>query len=182
MPTNLPINPKEPTSNSRSTTEILFCPACGTGYRSGELFCSQCDTVFDQAGRTHTINASQMPPIPITTPRGKLIASRQKPISFEIDGRLITLPSRSDLTVGRLTDHSGDLQPDVDLGSFAAMQKGVSRRHLRIAYKSSIVYISDLNSSNGTWLNGRRLVGFNLSLLHDGDELRLGELRIKVRF
>ncbi len=43
-------------------------------------------------------------------------------------------------------------------------------------------YVSDLNSTNGTWLNGQHLIPFNEYLLHAGDELRLGLLKVEVRF
>lgn len=49
----------------------------------------------------------------------------------------------------------------------------VSRQHLEIFAKPGGLYVRDLGSANGTWLNGRRL-GSEPVLLEDGAELRVG--------
>jgi FHA domain len=50
---------------------------------------------------------------------------------------------------------------------------GVSRRHARVVHDDSGVWIADLGSTNGTFLNGERLV--SPTQLHDGDQLRFGD-------
>lgn len=50
---------------------------------------------------------------------------------------------------------------------------GVSRRHARIYLEENLAYIEDLGSSNGTFLNGERLV--QAKSLHSGDLIGLGQ-------
>jgi FHA domain len=54
----------------------------------------------------------------------------------------------------------------------------VSRRHLRFESHGSFVYIEDLHSSNGTFLNGRRVT--EAIEIRDGDEIDVGTTRIRV--
>jgi hypothetical protein len=51
---------------------------------------------------------------------------------------------------------------------------GVSRHHARIVYDTDYVYLEDLGSTNGTWLNGERLDEDERRRLHDGDQIIFG--------
>ena len=56
----------------------------------------------------------------------------------------------------------------------------VSRRHSRIFLANGAVYIEDLGSQNGTFVNGTRL---DLArLLRSGDEIRAGDVVFKLKF
>ena len=55
----------------------------------------------------------------------------------------------------------------------------VSRRHLRFVRRHDEVFVEDLNSSNGTMLNGR-VVAAPLPI-EDGDEIRVGARLLRVR-
>ena len=52
--------------------------------------------------------------------------------------------------------------------------KSVSREHTRIRRDGRRWFVDDLGSTNGTWLNGERLIG-SLPLL-DGDSLKVGDV------
>src|SRR5438876_7020989 len=56
----------------------------------------------------------------------------------------------------------------------------ISRQHCILSVAKTDVQIRDLGSTNGTLINGRRVVG--QQVLHDGDHLQLGPvvLRIKI--
>jgi hypothetical protein len=57
---------------------------------------------------------------------------------------------------------------------------GVSRRHALLrAGKDGTWRLVDLASTNGTWLNGRRVA--HSRGVSDGDEVRLGRLRLTIR-
>lgn len=78
--------------------------------------------------------------------------------------------------VGRLSEADG-IKPEVDLSPFG--EGGVSRKHAQITRAEGQVYVEDLSSSNGTFLNGERLQpGLQTPLKHQ-DEVRFGSLRFQ---
>jgi len=50
----------------------------------------------------------------------------------------------------------------------------ISRRHFQVRFESDVFYISDLGSTNGTYLNGRKLNPNEEQILRDGDVVGLG--------
>jgi hypothetical protein len=54
----------------------------------------------------------------------------------------------------------------------------VSRRHARFEGQNGVIYVEDLKSSNGTFLNGRR-VGEAIEV-RQGDEIDVGTTRLVV--
>lgn len=58
--------------------------------------------------------------------------------------------------------------------------KYVSRRHARIFYRDGSWYIEDLDSSNGTIVNGTDIKGRGPVKLGKGDEIIVGSTIIKV--
>jgi hypothetical protein len=54
----------------------------------------------------------------------------------------------------------------------------VSRRHARFESREGVVYVEDLGSSNGTFLNGRRV--HEAIEVRRGDEIDVGTTRIAV--
>ena len=55
----------------------------------------------------------------------------------------------------------------------------MSRRHARFESQNGIVYVEDLHSRNGTFLNGRR-VGEAIEV-RDGDAVDVGTTRLLVQ-
>lgn len=78
--------------------------------------------------------------------------------------------------VGRMSEADG-VKPEVDLAGFG--EGGVSRRHAQVVRAEGQVYLEDLSSSNGTFLNEVRLQpGLQTPLKHQ-DEVRFGSLRFQ---
>ena len=50
----------------------------------------------------------------------------------------------------------------------------VSRRHFQVRFDSDVFYICDLGSTNGTYLNGKKLNPNEEQILRDGDRVGLG--------
>ena len=50
----------------------------------------------------------------------------------------------------------------------------ISRRHFQVRFESDVFYISDLGSTNGTYLNGNKLNPNEDHILRDGDVVGLG--------
>ena len=86
---------------------------------------------------------------------------------------------KNPLIVGR-ADTSGEYKPDVDLGPFGGEEKGVSRRHLKLFTSDTDLMVTDLQSNNGTMLNGQPLEADKSYPLKDKDQLQLGRFKLDV--
>jgi hypothetical protein len=73
-------------------------------------------------------------------------------------------------------------ETDIDLTPYGAMDRGVSRMHAQLELKDNKLYITDLNSTNGTYLNASRIEPFQAMVLHKGDDVILGRLAVQVLF
>jgi pSer/pThr/pTyr-binding forkhead associated (FHA) protein len=109
-------------------------------------------------------------------------------VSHEQGKVIIDFPGVHDPVVV-LVEHSvilgrGELdspnEVSIDLKPYGASEMGVSRRHARLHRTTSIIYITDLNSRNGTLLNGERLLPHQARILRDEDEVQLGRLIFHV--
>jgi predicted component of type VI protein secretion system len=57
----------------------------------------------------------------------------------------------------------------------------VSRRHLRIGLRGGELFAEDVNSLNGTLLEGQALMPFQAVVLREGQTLTLGRAVLRVR-
>jgi len=87
----------------------------------------------------------------------------------------------TEISIGRF-DPTTNTSPDVDLLKFGGGEKGVSRKHAVIIRRDGALSVVDHNSGNGTYLNGQKLVANQPRILRNGDDLRLGNLKLRVSF
>ncbi len=89
---------------------------------------------------------------------------------------------RTTCVVGRSLDCDLPLPSDIWHGT-------VSRRHCRVEVRSSGVWVRDLGSLNGTYVNGLCIGGREFApyrepgrrfRLQSGDEIRLGDTRLRI--
>ena len=85
------------------------------------------------------------------------------------------------LLVGR-SHKSLPTQPEVDLTPFLMEKHGVSRRHALIRLRDSRLEIQDLDSTNGTGINGFRFGPKETHQIRNGDIITLGRVNIKISF
>ncbi len=71
---------------------------------------------------------------------------------------------------------------DIDLRGYGGREKGVSRLHATLHRVNSTLSIVDLNSSNGTFYNGVRLLPGQPRFLQSGDEVCFGNMRFRIHF
>lgn len=71
---------------------------------------------------------------------------------------------------------------EVDLTPYGAMDRGVSRVHAQLHLQDDRLYITDLSSTNGTYVSGNRIEPDTPTPLRKGDELLLGRLQVQILF
>jgi hypothetical protein len=89
------------------------------------------------------------------------------------------LANKTSVVVGR-EDIPSNSFPDIDLTPYGAEEGGVSRLHARITQSGDAWAIEDLESTNFTFVNRKRIPPKTPNPLNDGDEIRLG--RVGLRF
>jgi hypothetical protein len=116
-------------------------------------------------------------------PESASVFGSQMTLHIEVNGWTlpIVLTPKEKTIIGRKDPTSGD-SPDIDLSTYAAYQMGVSRAHAYIMREEEHLKLHDLNSRNGTFVNGQRITPEQPQLLHDGDEVRLGKIIMKLSF
>jgi pSer/pThr/pTyr-binding forkhead associated (FHA) protein len=94
-------------------------------------------------------------------------------------GELLSLVGRDNYTLGRSIEGQAVI-PDVDLNKYEAYDAGISRMHAELRIAEDGVYVVDLESSNGTIVNGKRILAQEPEPINHGDILQLGRLRLQV--
>ena len=74
-----------------------------------------------------------------------------------------------------------NLQPDIDLSHLDKGKSGVSRQHAVLLPTEDGLYLIDLDSTNGTWVNGLYLQPGHKHRLSTGDVIEFGTLKMLTR-
>lgn len=83
------------------------------------------------------------------------------------EGQKIALdPQKPELILGR----SGDADISID-------NKNISRKHVKFKQDVDGVWIEDLNSKNGVFVNGHKIIA--PVMLNDSDEIELGDIKLQ---
>jgi hypothetical protein len=166
---------------------MVKCSYCHAKHPENALFCDECGAYLlggDQKKRDTLVVAgltwmereetSELPGEEVTSPLGLKLTMPDSRRSLEVS-------LTKGVNIGRLDAVSATF-PDVDLADYSGLKKGVSRRHAKIIRREGRVFIEDLGSINGTFLNRKKLTPYFPRLLKNGDELRLGKLILRVSF
>jgi hypothetical protein len=162
---------------------MIICPNCKYQELTGALFCSECGMQLvktpGQTTQQIEIELGNMKTTPIS--EQSLSDSNDNWISLHLvdSGQIIPVSGRTEFTLGRVSDRQ-PIMPDIDLTPHNAFDHGVSRLHAVIRRADNQVAVMDLGSSNGTYLNGVRLIADVVNPLNQGDLLALGKLKIQI--
>jgi pSer/pThr/pTyr-binding forkhead associated (FHA) protein len=169
---------------------MQVCPNCSHRNRPGVVFCENCGTslIGDSPISTKYLGSkdsadSLANAAAIVAKVSSDIFGKGTILRIEIAGtEPVLLKPKEETVFGRRDPLTGAM-PDVDLTSFAGYRMGVSRRHAIIKQTEDYrLELFDLGSSNGTFLNGVRLSSHKPYVLHDGDEIRFGQMALRVYF
>jgi hypothetical protein len=108
----------------------------------------------------------EAPPAPAQGPRLQIVDGEQE-LPLPVD--------TAEIIVGR-EDPVSHIFPEVDLTPFGGEAGGVSRQHARISFQNGQWSVADLNSTNYTHLDGKRLEPNVPFPLHDGAQVRFGRI------
>lgn len=156
---------------------MQVCAHCGEPNREGIVFCANCGIA--------------LVPVPLATRQlsadNVLIGTDELDfdgvVVFQVDGAdaPIMVQMRYEVILGRVSDQD-DGTAYINLSTYGGANLGVSRRHAQLIREERAIYLMDLNSTNGTRLNGEPLPAGVERRVRDGDELTLGQLRLSVFF
>jgi pSer/pThr/pTyr-binding forkhead associated (FHA) protein len=116
----------------------------------------------------------------ITLPLGRMRKTISWRLVLEIVGKsagLLPLEIVDDVIVGRGV---GEGAPSLDLTALEAFENGVSRQHALLRPAKGNLYLLDLESSNGTYVNGIKLGRGIAHALAVQDSVSLGKLKLTV--
>jgi steroid delta-isomerase-like uncharacterized protein len=120
---------------------------------------------------------------PFGGPRPETVAEPSVPLSAETvvsggSGGVPALVVADGARLGERFPVAGELSLGREGADVVLDDPEVSRRHAVVRFVAGVLEISDANSANGTFVNGRRVDG--VGTLADGDSLRLGGTTLAV--
>jgi len=159
----------------------MKCPVCETDNRPGVIVCENCGNdlytlLLEQVStkqldkdreRLLQINKT----MPSSNPIVIYIRNADEPIAISRSGQVV---------LGRADVDDGTVVPDIDLESYDAQDLGVSRQHAQLNVEVHPPTLTDMDSYNGTFLNGQRLTPQEPYPVRSSDEIRLGRLVLRL--
>ncbi len=143
----------------------MKCKECQMENVDGALFCEECGARLDE--------------------KPELLETAAEPASAQLvftspDGSRLELPTKVEVMIGR-EDPISEVFPDVDLTSLGGMEKGVSRKHAVIHRSGADYTVEDMASTNGTYINKKRIQPHAPQAIKPGDEVSFGQLALSVK-
>ncbi|MDR2137652.1 MAG: FHA domain-containing protein [Synergistaceae bacterium] len=144
---------------------VKRCPACNEENPVSEVICRVCMTNLASVSPTPRGEAGDVSVSEALLPEKAEKKADAAPAVLTLsrlsDGRFVPV------SVGSVLGRSGDA------GAFFEDFRTVSRRHAKVDFRDESWWIEDLNSTNGTWVNGSRLDPGRSHPLKKGDTVAL---------
>ena len=166
-------------------TKEKFCPVCKNKNERDAITCKHCGAPLSQQpwDSATTINTEALEKgvkgIAESLIDDSLIPTGGIAIYAAGASNPVYLDFESELIFGRQSEKKleGSL---FDLTPMGGYQMGISRRHAVIRKVENGLELTDLGSTNGSWLNEERLVPFKPYSLIDRSQIRFGRMRLLV--
>jgi len=164
---------------------MISCPSCSFPNLYGAVFCGECGALLPPAGALNAGAALADSPAESPASRDKAAATTATMSQWAMlhvleGGQDLALAGRDEFTLGRRSGRQ-PVAPDIDFAPFQGYSSGVSRLHAMIRRRGNRVLLKDLNSANGTYVNGRRIHAGREEPLANGDIIALGKLKIQIQ-
>ena len=165
---------------------MIVCTNCKHINMDGAMFCSECgaqiigsDILTTQNMSMDSIEESAKQASSSPKPAPAVTLNAWITLHLMDTGQMLPVSDRGEFTLGRISEGQ-PIMPDVDLSPYQAYANGVSRLHAVVKQTASRIWIMDLGSANGTYINGKRLNPNIEHTLNNGDIIALGKLKIQV--
>ena len=179
------------------TESGVFCPACKMRNEAGAIVCTYCNTPLPSSeDRQKTRILRNIQEVTGTLPNSfddfldAPTLNRERFMDIEIpskgivlinleDGQPVAMLEQKDFILGRASADIKTKEPLVDLTSLG-VDYGVSRVHALFHKTKEGYQLTDLDSSNGTWIENERLVPQRPYDVESGNRIRMGRLNMLV--
>ncbi len=196
-------------SSAPSNVGMITCPACGASAIVGQAFCDECGEPLSppMVGAPPLLPAQQMFPAPqpiaagasanhvptlasppvapaapaAPAPPSGLVSLKAVRITIPQRGVTLTLSDTPQAIIGR-ADPVSQSFPDLDLTPYGGLEQGVGRRHVRLFVERGQLLLDDLHSTNGTFVNGTKLIPGTPRVLNQGDDVRFGNMPVRIQW
>ena len=161
----------------------IVCAACGAVNGAGSMFCEDCGASLAAAPAPVEVPMAPIPaPVaaPVAAPAPVQVAGLVSRPRLVVAGGQVEFPlDRDSMLLGR-NSPADNIFPEIDLTNVDT-ESYISRRHGRITRQDGAFLYEDIGSSNGSFVNGNKLMPKTVIELHDGDTLRLGRTEMCFR-
>ncbi len=143
----------------------MKCNECQMENIEGALFCEECGAKLEAE--------NELQDTAVETGGTQLVLKSQ-------DGNTLDLPAKDEVVIGR-EDPISEVFPDVDLTGLGGAEGGVSRKHAVIHRAGTVYTVEDMGSTNGTYINKKKIQPHAPQAIKPGDELRFGKLALTLQ-
>lgn len=163
---------------------MIECPSCKCQQFVGTIYCTECGTRLVHISEISDTSPSKSndkkkKTTPSSIPGPSLQTGALLGLKITGSDSVVSLLGRVNYTLGRTIEGQAVI-PDIDLSPFGAEKYGVSRIHAEVFLKPDGIFIIDLDSANGTKVNGAQIETVTPVHLHHGDIIHLGGLSVQL--
>lgn len=165
---------------------MITCPKCKFEHPHDVRICTRCGSLDPATliidNHTFKLEIEESQALSGNPSKNSDVVLPNDLLSIKINEERLVFPIDKRIVLGRGMRTGGSYHA-VDLTHFGGQQAGVSRCHADIQRNgTSEVVLTDLGSTNGTFLNGKRLLAFQAVSLHSSCEIYLSKLRLVITF
>lgn len=145
----------------------MKCTECQMENIEGALFCEECGAKLETANE-------------LKDAAGAMAGEGVALVLTSPNGSTLDIPTKDEVVIGR-EDPVSEMFPDLDLTDLGGMENGVSRKHAVIHRSGADYTVEDMGSTNGTYVNKKRIQPHVPQAIKPGDEVRFGKLAFSLK-
>jgi hypothetical protein len=163
-----------------------ICPVCGKENETEFTSCENCGATlieqFEQPDTTRRMDEKVELPKNLESLLATMVPTTEGvALYFSGDFEPFATVKEDEFILGRIVEGMkvGEREKIVDLSPYSAFEMGISRRHAMVRRTKTGYEICDLGSTNGTWVNGLRLIPYKTYPFNKA-QVRIGQMRLFV--